>query len=50
MLNSAIATKPDGIAVTITDPAALDAPLRKAIAAGIPVIAINVPDPRPEAE
>jgi simple sugar transport system substrate-binding protein len=50
MLNSAIATKPDGIAVTITDPAALDAPLRKAIAAGIPVIAINVPDRRPEAE
>mgnify|MGYP000002772788 FL=1 len=50
MLNSAIATKPDGIAVTITDPAALDAPLRKAIAAGIPVIAINVPDSRPEAE
>ena len=50
MLNSAIATKPDGIAVTITDTAALDAPLRKAIAAGIPVIAINVPDPRPEAE
>jgi len=50
MLNSAIATKPDGIVVTITDPAALDAPLRKAIAAGIPVIAINVPDRRPEAE
>ncbi|MBA7565969.1 sugar ABC transporter substrate-binding protein [Candidatus Atribacteria bacterium 1244-E10-H5-B2] len=50
MLNSAIATKPDGIVVTITDPAALDTPLRKAIAAGIPVIAINVPDPRPEAE
>ena len=50
MLNSAIATKPDGIAVTITDPAALDAPLRKAIAAGIPVIAINVPDRRPETE
>lgn len=50
MLNSAIATKPDGIAVTITDIAALDAPLRKAISNGIPVIAINVPDPRPEAE
>lgn len=50
MLNSAIATKPDGIAVTITDPAAVDEPLRKAIAQGIPVIAINVPDPRPEGE
>lgn len=50
MLNSAIATKPDGIAVTITDPAAVDEPLRRAIAQGIPVIAINVPDPRPEGE
>lgn len=47
MLNSAIATKPDGIAVTITDPASVDEPLRRAIAQGIPVIAINVPDPRP---
>jgi len=50
MLNSAIATKPDGIAVTITDPAAVDEPLRRAIAQGILVIAINVPDPRPEEE
>lgn len=47
MLNSAIATKPDGIAVTITDPASVDEPLRRAISQGIPVIAINVPDPRP---
>lgn len=50
MLNSAIATKPDGMAATITDPAAVDEPLRKAIAQGIPVIAINVPDIRPEGE
>ena len=50
MLNSAIATKPDGIAVTITDPDALDQPLRRAIDMGIPVIAINVPDSRPADE
>lgn len=50
MLNSAIATKPDGLAVTITDPASVEGPLRKAIEQGIPVIAINVPDPRPVGE
>ncbi len=50
MLNSAIATRPDGIAVTITDPAAVERPLRRAIDMGIPVIAINVPDPRPREE
>ncbi len=50
MLNSAIAARPQGIACTITDPAALDEPLRRAIELGIPVIAINVPDPRPAAE
>jgi len=47
MLNSAIAARPQGIVCTITDPAALDEPLRRAISLGIPVIAINVPDPRP---
>ncbi len=47
MLDSAIASKPDGIAVTITNAAALDEPLRRAIKMGIPVIAINVPDMRP---
>jgi len=50
MLNSAIATRPDGIAVTITDPDALDQPLRRAIDMGIPIIAINVPDSRPADE
>ena len=50
MLNSAIAARPDGIVATITDPAALDEPLRRAIDLGIPVIAINVPDPRPAGE
>jgi len=50
MLESAIAAKPDGIVVTITNPAPLDEPLRRAIEQGIPVIAIDVPDPRPEEE
>ena len=50
MLDSAIAAKPDGIVVTITNPAPLDEPLRRAIEQGIPVIAINVPDTRPEGE
>lgn len=45
-LNAAIAAKPDGIIVTITDVNAVEEPLKRAIAAGIPVIAINVPDPR----
>jgi simple sugar transport system substrate-binding protein len=49
-VNSAIAAKPDGIVVTITNAQALDEPLRRAIAEGIPVIAINVPDTRPASE
>ncbi|MFP4343093.1 MAG: sugar ABC transporter substrate-binding protein [Anaerolineales bacterium] len=48
LLNSAIAARPDGIAVTMTDPAALDEPLRRAIEQGIPVVAVNVPDLREE--
>lgn len=50
LLNAAIAAEPDGIAVTITNVEAVDEPLRRAIAEGIPVIAINVSDPRPEDE
>ncbi len=51
LLNAAIAAQPDGLAVTITDPAALDEPLRDAIEKKhIPVIAINVADPRPANE
>ncbi|MEM1610421.1 MAG: sugar ABC transporter substrate-binding protein [Sulfolobales archaeon] len=49
-LQSAVAAKPDGIIITVTDYRALDDPLRRAIAQGIPVIAVNVPDPRPEGE
>jgi simple sugar transport system substrate-binding protein len=48
LMNSAIAAKPDGIIATITDPQALDRPLRGAIDRGIPVIAIDTPDFRPE--
>jgi simple sugar transport system substrate-binding protein len=46
LLNSAVAAEPAGIIATITDPAAVDAPLRQAIEQGIPVIAVNVPDTR----
>jgi len=48
LLEQAIATHPDGIAVPIVDANAFEGPLRKAIAAGIPVVAFNIPDPRPE--
>lgn len=50
LLEQAIATNPDGIAVPIVDYNAFEAPLRKAIEAGIPVVAFNIPDPRPEGE
>jgi len=49
-LQSAVAARPDGIIITVTDYRALDEPLRRAIAQGIPVLAVNVPDPRPEGE
>jgi simple sugar transport system substrate-binding protein len=47
LLNSAIAANPDGMLVTIIDPEAVDPPIRQAIDTGIPVIAIDIPDPRP---
>ena len=46
MVETAVAAEPNGLAVTITDAKALDEPLKDAIARGIPVIAINVPDYR----
>ncbi|HDN75835.1 MAG TPA: sugar ABC transporter substrate-binding protein [Acidilobales archaeon] len=49
-LESAAAAKPDGIIITITDYKALDEPLRRVIKQGIPVIAVNVYDPRPPEE
>lgn len=48
LVETAIAARPDGLLVTITSHPALDEPLRKAIKAGIPVIAINAKDPRSE--
>jgi len=49
-LESAILAKPDGIILTITSYEVLDEPARIAIAQGIPIIAVNVPDPRPKGE
>ena len=49
-LEAAILAEPEGIILTITSPEVLDEPARMAIAKGIPIIAINVPDPRPEDE
>lgn len=50
-IEAAIAAAPDGLVCTLTAPPAMDEPLRAAIAAGLPVIAINAPDLRepPEA-
>ncbi|PDT42629.1 MULTISPECIES: sugar ABC transporter substrate-binding protein [Sinorhizobium] len=50
LLEQAISTQPDGIAVPIVSSDAFEAPLRKAIEAGIPVVAFNIPDGRPDAE
>ena len=47
ILNQAIATRPDGIAVPILDSKALEPILDKAISSGIPVVAFNIEDPRP---
>ncbi|MFN8007219.1 MAG: substrate-binding domain-containing protein [Terriglobia bacterium] len=40
----------DGLAVVISNASMLDAPIRQAIAKGTPVIAVNVPDFRPESQ
>jgi simple sugar transport system substrate-binding protein len=50
LMNSAVAANPDGIIAAITDALAVDPPLRQAIDNGIPVIAFDVPDTRPEGE
>ena len=47
ILNQAIATHPDGIAVPILNSEALQPILDKAIVDGIPVVAFNIADPRP---
>ncbi|WP_417280284.1 sugar ABC transporter substrate-binding protein [Celeribacter sp.] len=50
LLEQAIATRPDGIAVPIVSSDAFEGPLRKAIASGIPVVAFNIADDRPREE
>jgi simple sugar transport system substrate-binding protein len=46
-IETAVAANPDGIMVPIVDPVAIEEPLRKAIESGIPVMALNILDPRP---
>jgi simple sugar transport system substrate-binding protein len=41
LIDSAVATHPDGLVVSIPDPAALGPSIKAAVAAGIPVISIN---------
>jgi simple sugar transport system substrate-binding protein len=50
MLESAIATRPDGIILTITAVEPLDPLVRKATKLGIPVVAANIPDSRSKPE
>ncbi|HKG39306.1 MAG TPA: substrate-binding domain-containing protein [Conexibacter sp.] len=50
LLAAAVQEQPDGILATIPDAQAVDGPLRAAIGAGIPVIAVNAADPRPPAQ
>jgi len=47
ILNQAIATHPDGIAVPILNSEALQPILDKAVSSGIPVVAFNIADTRP---
>ena len=42
---TAIASRPNGIATTIVDPTAFNAPVQKALQAGIPVVAYNADAP-----
>ncbi|MBI2718391.1 MAG: sugar ABC transporter substrate-binding protein [Rhizobiales bacterium] len=41
MIDAAVASKPDGLVVSIADPAAISEPVKNAVAAGIPVIVID---------
>ncbi len=41
MIDAAAASKPDGLVVSIADPAALSEPIKNAVASGIPVIVID---------
>jgi len=50
LLEQTIATRPDGIAIPIVSSEAFEGPLRRAMDEGIPVIAFNIADGRPQAE
>jgi simple sugar transport system substrate-binding protein len=50
LIERIVATNPDGIAVPIVSSDAMEGPLRNAIERGIPVVAFNIPDTRPEGE
>jgi simple sugar transport system substrate-binding protein len=50
MIEQALATEPDGLAVPIASSEAMEPVLTKAIERGIPVIAFNIPDLRSEEE
>src|SRR5262245_39719840 len=41
MIDAAVASKPDGLVVSIPDAAALSGPVKDAVAAGVPVIVID---------
>ncbi|MGO9902585.1 MAG: substrate-binding domain-containing protein [Solirubrobacteraceae bacterium] len=45
-INSAVAAKVDGIATSLIDPTAFNAPVAAALAAGIPVVAYNADEPQ----
>ncbi|ANG61592.1 sugar ABC transporter [Marinobacterium aestuarii] len=49
-LDQVIASRPDGIAIPVTDANALEAGIRRALDMGIPVVAFNAADGRPEGE
>ncbi|MEM7224922.1 MAG: substrate-binding domain-containing protein [Pseudomonadota bacterium] len=49
-IEQAIAARPDMLVVSLVDSAAMAPTIEKALDAGIPVISINVPDPKPRGE
>src|SRR5215831_13254890 len=50
LIGEAVAAAPDGLISTVPDVAAVERPLRAAVAAGIPLICVNAADPRGPAE
>ena len=45
-INSAVSAKANGIATTLIDPTAFNAPVKSALSAGIPVVAYNADEPQ----